>query len=140
MEIQEMIQLINDRLYTRKKLAEELGMKADDLTEILKNAGFEYDFIEKKYLYNEEIAVTIEENEESNNKSKEESNIEIIEDIDVLFETIVEKPKFVPINTYLRPDINEALNKWAKDKKVRGAKQELINGLLEIALKRNGYL
>jgi hypothetical protein len=139
MEIQEMVQLINDRLYTRKKLAEELSMKADDLTEILKNAGYEYDFIEKKYLYNE-VAVTIEENDEIKNESKEESKFEINEDIDVLFETIVEKPKFVPINTYLRPDINEALNRWAKDKKVRGAKQELINGLLEIALKRSGHL
>jgi hypothetical protein len=140
MEIKEMIELLNSGICTRKELANDMKMSRDNLTAIFKEAGYVYDFKEQKYLYKEEVAVTIEENDESNIESKEEINIEINQELDVLLEAIIEKPKYVPINTHLRPDINLALNKWAKDKNIRGAKQELINGLLEIALKRSGYL
>lgn len=140
MEIKEAIELINNGLWTRKEIAKELKINKDKLTAIFKEAGYEYNFKEQKYLFSDELAVTIEENDESSFESKEESNFEIKEEIDIMLKAIVEKPKFVPVNTHLRPDINEALNNWAKDKNVRGAKQELINGLLEIALKRSGYL
>jgi hypothetical protein len=78
---------------------------------------------------------------ERNIKMENENKIDVNNDeIDDLFESIDQKEekKYIPTTTHLRPDISEALNKFAKGKK--GAKQDLINGLLEMALRRKGYL
>jgi len=49
------------------------------------------------------------------------------------------KPKFKPVTVHLREDINEAIDKFVEGEG-KGAKQELINKMLEMILKENNLL
>jgi hypothetical protein len=53
-----------------------------------------------------------------------------------------EKPKFKPVTVHLREDINEAIDKFVQEEMngEKGAKQKLINQMLELILKDNKLL
>ncbi len=148
--LEEIIATINNResgAINWKEIELIAGCAKRTIQRRISEGGFKLDKSTQTYYYDSEnvlneIAVTLEEEEEEDNENEFFSDIEkndFNNEIDDIFESIGQKEKFIPVMTHLRNDINEALKKFAKEKP-KGAKQELINGLLEVALKRKGYL
>ena len=84
----------------------------------------------------------------SSTEIKTERNIEMEKEIEIkngsnfnMKEMLpkTSKPKFKPVTVHLREDINDAIDKFVEGEG-KGAKQELINKMLEMILKENNLL
>lgn len=89
---------------------------------------------------NEGIKMNIENKTENDIENNDENNVENNLSMTALLDSIGAKEKqFKPVTVHLRSDIADTLDSLVKGKG-KGAKQELINGMLEMVLKANKYL